>query len=279
MDVYFSTYQIKPLKSLNRLTDSTIKTGIYLKAENRNYEMADYFPHTVLGDQKIDSFLESFPDKSHPYHLSLVRQIRTPKTPLPNIKFLNHQLWHEGSEVNSPVIKYKIKHKDDQIPKDILNSNCRMRLDANGLFTENEIYKYLAQLEIEQILRIDYIEDPSWDTPWSEIPIPSARDFIDGFPFKTLIYKPNRNFLDVLPTSTVFSGYMGSSLGSLHVYRELVSRGDLTQYHGLLTPHLYENEPQLFKGNYTEGFLPDKKAVSLYLEEINDLSWSRLCSI
>jgi hypothetical protein len=72
---------------------------------------------------------------------------------------------------------------------------------------------------------------------------------------------------------------MGSSYGLLHAYRELVSRGDLGLYHGLLTPGLYQEEKAVFKGNYLEGFSPDSEVIREMEAELQAREWRPLCSI
>jgi hypothetical protein len=279
MEIYFSPYSLSPLVRSNHLTDLSPKKGVYLRTDNPELEVADYFPHIGLGDQTLEMFLESFPNFEHPYHQSILRQLGSKKTEIHPVPFLNHQFWQEGAKVEAPVVKYKIMHKDDLVPDEILKSTCRIRLDANGIFEGKEIFKFLSRMDIQQIARIDYIEDPSRLSSWSDIPIPTAKDFIENRHFQTLIYKPNRCFKDDLPSSTIFSGYMGSQLGVLHAYRELLARGDLTKYHGLLTPGIYAEERTLFCGDFQRGFIPDPKAIAHHLAEVHDQPWSHLCSL
>lgn len=279
MEVYFSPYQLTPIRKANHLGDLTPKAGVYLKTGNKESEIADYFPHVSLGDRPVEEFLSTFPNLANAYHRSILAQLKTKKMPLPEAKFNNHELWYQGAQVDSPVIKFKIMHKDDEIPEPILRSHCRIRLDANGIFEGQDIFKFLAKLTVQQISRIDYIEDPSRLTSWSNIPIPTAQDFIEGHEFQTLIYKPNRSYLAKLPQKTIFSGYMGSSLGTLHAYKELIHRGDLSEHHGLLTPGIYAEQTSLFKGDYLSGFFPDQKAIKIYLESLLDQPWRYLCSI
>jgi hypothetical protein len=278
MEIYYSPYTLEPVRKANNLSDLKPKQGVFLRTDKEG-EIADYFPHVALGDQPIEIFLKSFPEKDNIYHQSLLRQLQTKPAPLVSACFFNHQLWQEGEEVQSPVIKYKIFNKEDRLPDEILKSHCRIRLDANGIFENNEIFKFLSKLDIQQISRIDYIEDPSRTTSWLNIPIPTAKDFIESPHFQTLIYKPNRQFLPMLPVGTIFSGYMGSALGSLHAYRELQKRGDLNKYHGIFTPGIYADGPTLFQGNYLEGFIPDQKEIKIYQEKILDQTWSYLCSV
>jgi len=279
MEVYFSPYKLTPLIKANHLSDLKPKAGVFLKTEKTGTEIADYFPHLALGDQPIETFLENFPQETNSYHQSIIRQLKKMKEDFPETLFLNHQLWQKDTKMESPVIKYKIMNKDEELPNEILNSQCRIRLDANGIFEGKEIFNFLHKMNTQQIARIDYIEDPCKKTPWSDIPIPTAKDFLEQQHFQTLIYKPNRIHISNLPASTIFSGYMGSQLGTLHSYRELLKRGDLSVYHGLLTPGLYNEESSLFKGDFHHGFILDKLKVKKYLEEVNDQNWTHLCSL
>jgi hypothetical protein len=279
MDIFFSHYQLTPKHPFNHSSGTELRKGVFLKTNLIDHELADYFPHENLGDQSVEDFLESFPNKNNQYHMSILRQLQLKKSPLPNVPFFNHQLWLRGTKVDSPVVKYKIMSIDDEIPTDILKSQCRIRLDANGIFKEKELFKFFSRLSIQQIARIDYIEDPTSTSSWSDIPVPTASDFIESPTFETLIYKPNRMHKVSLEENTIFSGYMGHPLGQVHAYRELIKRGNLNLFHGLLTPALYENGPNLFHGNYLEGFLPDPQKIEESTAFLLDQQWSRLCSI
>jgi hypothetical protein len=279
MEIFFSRYILRPKRKANHSSNLDPRIGVILRSSKSDYEMADYFPHENFGDQAVERFLENFPSPDNLHHQSILKQLYTKRTPLPLVPFLNHQLWIEGSKVESPVIKIKLMNIDDPLSTKVLESNCRMRLDANGIFKDNELLKFLSRLNIQQISRIEYIEDPMKTLNWENIPIPTARDFINGSPFQEMIYKPNRCHYPNLYRDSIFSGYMGGPLGTIQTYKELIQRGNLKLYHGLLTPDLYENEDQLFQGNYIEGFTPMAKACAQYMERIQDQAWNHLCSI
>lgn len=279
MDIFFSHYQLTPRRRANSLSDLSTKSGIFLKTSHEQNEIADYFPHEILGDQSIQEFLESFPDQKNQYHQSILLQLQKKKSPLPQTSFLNHQLWQEGVKLEAPVVKYKIMEIDEEIPSAILNSNCKIRLDANGIFKNKELSKFLSRLDPDQLNRIEYIEDPNSDGLWTEIPIPCAKDFIKSNSYQILIYKPNREHHLRIPKKTIFSGYMGHPLGTLHAYKELIERGDLHLYHGLLTPNLYQEDIDLFEGNYSLGFKPNTKKINEETSRILDQRWELLCSI
>jgi hypothetical protein len=151
-----------------------------------------------------------------------------------------------------------------------------IRLDANGLFSQESWREFFTRIPQDFIHLIDYIEDPIDDGEWKNILLPCAQDFIQGSPSHVNIFKPYREFFPQMEKRIVFSGNMGHGLSNYQSYLELVHLGDLNDFHGILTNSLYQDSPDLFSGNYSEGFLPNKSELEAYLKDIASLNWTLL---
>ncbi len=282
MKVFYSTYNLKPKKKANRLSDLASKPGVYLRAElNNKVYFADYFPHLPLGDRSVDEFLAGFKFQHIEYdkkvfHLLLqdhAYQKVTPKA------FKNHQLWNSTDKIDSPFVKYKLLDLDDRSFMLLLDQGIKVRLDANGLFNKETYLKFMSEIPKEHLPLIEYIEDPLSSLDWSNLLTPNARDFISGDPFDFYIYKPNCEFYPETKARIIFSSYLGNTLGLWHSYCELVTQGDLSLRHGIYTSGFYEEEASLFQGNYYDGFSPSQNEVKTLYKKLDQLNWKSLCSM
>lgn len=278
MNVYFRRYRLRPLKQLNRFSSLEEKEGVHLMAKTPGgNSFADYFPHPEFGDARPEEFLDKFRFQSKDYdkkvlHFLLHDHKLRAQAPRP---FKNHQLWDGNQEVISPVIKYKLKSTSDKSFAPLLKQGIRVRLDANGIFTQASLQDWSKDLQA----RIEYLEDPTQDLNWEQINLPLARDFISGSPFQYYIYKPNCKFYPDTKSNVIFSSYMGSELGRWHTYCELLDKGDLRLVHGIHTPDLYEGQAKLFKGDFNQGFTPDMSVVKEMYKDLSSGPWSLLCSL
>ena len=239
--------------------------------DHEGIKFSEYFPHPGLGDQNLSAFRESFPDPLNSYHRKILSQLLGPVLTIPEISFKNHQLWQRGEPVHSLVIKYKLKNEEDLSFLYPLKSKTRVRLDANGLFQNHTFKQFVSSIPQKLFHLIDYIEDPSDALDWSEISLPRARDFVAGSPFEFIVYKPNRSEFSADRKNIIFSGNMGHSLGTLLAYEELITTGNLQEVHGLLTPHIFEEEVNLFKGTFNDGFTPDLAEAKSFLKSLNTM--------
>jgi len=279
MEIYLSPFELIPKVRLNRTAKLEPLFGIYLMTNEGGFRFAEYFPHVGMGDQSTLEFLKTFPDLSNQYHTKMMSYLSGPELKISDLKFFNHQLWRQGEKIISPIIKYKLLHAQDYTFLEATQNKVRVRLDANGLFDHQSYLNFRNQLAPSDIELIDYIEDPLAHEDWPGVDIPKAQDFIQGNPFEFLIYKPNRSSLPLCSRPIIYSGYMGSALGALQAYQELIISGDLKQYHGILTPGLYHNEVNVFNGSFFDGFVPNAFESNNFLKQLAGREWSYLCTI
>jgi hypothetical protein len=263
------------------------RQGIFLKAVIENQAcFADYFPHAIFGDISIENFLSTFKEQKftcqkkcwHFLQQELIFKNIRPQA------FLNH-----GVISDSPLAKYgtyKIKLTDDILANvNLLNSlppNLKLRLDANGLFTESSYQHFHQSLHPNVISQIEYLEDPSINPDWSWINIPAAEDFILGKPAEYKIFKPNREFWDPADKrKKIFSSYQGSELGSWHTYQELLKFGNLDFTHGINNHQLYEEDLGIFSpcSAASQQYEVNLNKVKEMYSDLSQLSWSELCLI
>jgi hypothetical protein len=278
MKIFVHRFQLTPKIELNRLSSTSIREGVFLKSETeKGVGYCEYFPHPELGDESIDEFLKNFIFQKTLAQKKALYFLDPKWMDLSFIRrFFNHQFHHPGGALRSKYLKYKIRHQDDFGFVDLLKEKKIVRLDANGLFVQKAWTDFFSKIPNEYKQQIDYIEDPIGDGDWNNFSIPCAQDFIQGSPYEVKIYKPYREFFPVNEKRIIFSGNMGHGLSNYQSYLELVQFGDLKETHGLLTDSIYEETPQLFTGNYDEGFLPNLSEINNYLKEISSLSWTQL---
>lgn len=280
MKIYFHKFSLIPLKPLNRLRSLKSREGVFLKSiSSHGVGYSEYFPHPEWGDLSVNDFLETFYLQNNILHKKALhfldpRFLRQESTP-----FLNHSFYQGPTKRNHQIIKYKIKETSDLAFLSLFETCKKIRLDANGLFDQVTWKTFFEQIPHELRERIEYIEDPIFEKDWSEVKFSCARDFIAGSPFQYTIYKPYRDFFPAHGISVIFSGNMGHGLGNYQAYLELVEMGDLTLYHGLYTPHQYENLPDLFKLIPSGALQPDISEVEAYLNTFKQMSWESLCTI
>lgn len=257
------------------------KEGVYLSAViDGKRVFADYFPHIPLGDEPVEQFLAGFKEQKTEYqqkilmHLKLDREFRD----YPAKKFRNHQLWSGSEEIVSPVIKYKMLRPDDDIFHDALKAGVRVRLDANAMFTPENVHQLLEPLNPEWQKLIDYVEDPFSTNDWSSFPLRRARDFIAGNPYDIYIYKPNCEMRPKF-SELIYSAYLGSALGSWHTYCEMITEGNLLIVQGIIGLGFYEEVSDFFTGDFASGFLPDLSIVKEMYKDLEKREWKDLCSM
>jgi hypothetical protein len=282
MKVLYSEYSLTPLRKANRLSSLDSKRGVFLKGTLGDKVLfADYFPHEALGDSSIGEFLSRFKYQDHEYDKKVFHFLLKDHDyqKLKPVKFFNHELWIGTGASHSSVAKYKLQGHDDFSFLPLLENKVRLRLDANGLFSRKEFSDFVKQIpELSRHL-IEYIEDPLKDTDWSDLALPSARDFIAGSPYEVFIYKPNCEMRQKNDKKTIYSSYMGSDLGRWHSFCDLVETGDLKEYHGIVTKGLYQEQIDFFKGSFNEGFVPELELVKKVYKEVSHSEWKVLCSM
>lgn len=282
MKIFISPYELTPKKRANRLSSLEKRPGVYLKGILKDKHLfADYFPHQALGDRPVEEFLEKFKFQQHEYDkkvFQLLLQDHEFQKPVNKI-FSNHQLWSKDEEVLSTTLKYKLMDPDDRGFMPLLEKGKRLRIDGNGIFKRDSFNRFLKDIHEKHRTQIDYFEDPLSEKDWSNLGLSPARDFIDGAPFDYYIYKPNCEARPDTSAKVIYSAYMGGSLGNWHAISELLRDGDLKLTHGLITRGFYEEEVEIVKGSYTQGFTPDEGLVKKLYQDMAAKDWKLLCSM
>lgn len=283
MKVYYKIYSLHPKRDFNRLAPQANRHGVHLKVDlRRDKSFADFFSHPALGDIHLEEFLEKFKYQEDEISQKTFRfllndaKLRfdslTKLTP-----FKNHTLWHPHVSQDANVYKYKLQGTDDFFFVNLLENKKIVRLDANGLFKEDQYSPFLRNIDPKLYPQIEYIEDP-FTGDWNiNSPIKIASDFINNPHHSIKIYKPNREFQPKSLKPQIFSSYMGGQLGQWHSYCELVQAGDLSLYHGINIENFYEID--LFHALSSELFIPDKMRVKRLYDELMVADWKLLCSI
>ncbi len=282
MEIQYSLYTLRPKVRANRLSSLEPKTGVYLRSLVKNeFGYADYFPHAELGDSPTDKFLAGLKDQINEYDKKIVEFIKKDPGFRKQIcrPFLNHQLWTGIETLKSPVIKYKMLKKDSELYLDLLNKGIRIRFDGNALLSRDELKNFIDRIPTYQRHLVEYMEDPIKSLDWSDLPVPTAQDFIKGDPCSFYIHKPNARFYPDVKVPVIFSGYMGSELGLWHAYSELLEKGDLNQVHGLIVEDFYEDQQNIFLGDYHSTFIPDEVEINNIYRDLGNREWKTLCSI
>lgn len=281
MKVHYSLYSLTPLKVHNRLSTMKPQEGVLLRGVLGNKTtFCDYFPHTTLGDRNVEEFLETFKFQEKNYEKKcfdfLLRDHELYWTKPKAIK--NHKLWSVGEDL-APTIKYKVKGHDDYGFLTALKNKIPTRLDANGLFSRTEFLKFMKGIPEDLIPSIEYIEDPLYESDWKDLPLKTAKDFIEATPYDYVVYKPNAEFKPVTDLPIIFSTYLGHNLGRWHAYCELLREGNLDLVHGIQTSGFYQEEVNLFDGNYHQVFSANLQIVQKMYKDISHLNWKNLCSM
>lgn len=258
MKLYFHKYYLTPIERLNAKDDGARKVGLYLKIEaNKKTYLADYFPHIALGDTPLNEL------KLSDAYLQNCIELATQVDQKINYRsFKNHLL---NKFAKGKVTKLKLKNPSDfdLVSKGIEQASL-IRLDANGSFQIEELNNLLKEIDYK---KIEYIEDPSTESNWDDLIIPSASDFIQNPHAEFIIIKPNRKMLF---DKGIISSYMGSDWGRVLCANFLHLYGNFELVHGINTPGIYnEQNNDLFN----EENLLDQQNVELLRESILDADW------
>lgn len=279
MKIYYQKFYLYPKKSLNRLSGLRPREGVFFLSESDSgARLAEYFPHPEFGDDSVDTFLTNFSIQNTGIISKIKQQLTLDINNLEPIKFLNHQLWRANEQIYSKIIKYKIYDNTDVKFLSIIDQVNSVRLDANGIFNRDGLLHYSSLIPKEFHSKIEYIEDPTSDLKWSNLPFKSATDFLMGNHSDFVIYKPSRSPFPKTQSTTIFSGNMGHAIGQYHDCRELFERGDLNLYHGIITTSLYENVPELFvKQSNSDFYTFSNSTFNSFLADLLRGNWTFLC--
>lgn len=280
MKISFHKFYLTPLRAPNAKSSLAPREGVFLMGERKgNFSFWEYFPHPELGDDSVQEFLKDFPcaksTAQKKAHLRLSRPLINKSFP----KFLNHELFIKGSIPQAPILKYKLADKADFGFLPLVQAGHIVRLDANGIFNSENWPEFENQIPTQLTSKIEYIEDPLGKCDWQVVNLPKARDFVSGHPYQVKVYKPYRELFPAGASQVIFSAPMGHVLGTYLTYLELIEHGDLLLSHGLLTPGLYHEVPELFQGNYQTGFEPRQSVLENFMQELPNKKWSELCMI
>lgn len=282
MDIFYSRYSLTPLKRPNRLSSLDEKEGVFIMASSDGVQVyADYFPHLPLGDAPVDHFLENFKDQKQEYEKKVFALLLKDKEyqKKESRTFRNHQLWTGSEVLNSGIVKYKLLSPNDIAFLEPLRRGIRIRLDANGMFTPESFKKFISLIPKEHLGLIEYIEDPIRNNQWSDLEIPTARDFLESDKYDFYVYKPNCEFKPKTDAKIIYSAYLGSELGAWHTFCEMIEDADFNLTHGIVGQGFYKEERGLFKGDFESGVYPDRNVVKNIYQELILRKWKKLCSI
>lgn len=301
MGLSYSPYQLTATKSLNSQMNKTVRSGVLLKfSQGKEVGYADYHPWTKLGDIDIPTFLTII--KYHPEHpltqvmKSFLRDDISWQNHIPQKSFFNHDLCLDFAELTQQkkisVIKMKIGHQIDKEQMAIKKvtkkfPQIRLRLDANHALSLKQTLAFWNMFSPEEKTCIEYLEDPFpyHASSWRELKkynIPLGLDHFaentqdispDSYDF--LIFKPNIKSYDSFKKNNkdmIFSSSMGHDLGRFHSYCRLLEKGDLNLYHGIHTPHIYEEQQDIFlmKENRVT---PQIGTIKKFYEELAQRKW------
>lgn len=278
MKINYSLYSLTPKRKANSLGSLTKKTGVNLRGElNGKIFYADFFSHPELGDETLDEFMESFRFQKTEFQKK-VFDLLLKDHAFQNIRpqmFKNHALQTETT-LHAPI-KYKIMHEEDYGFLPLLERRRTFRLDANGIFTRSGFESYIKNLDPRLLKSIQYVEDPTKELDWENLPIKTARDFVNGSPADFIIHKPNARFKSDEALPHIFSSYMGGALGVFHAYCELINEGDLSLYHGINTFGVYEEDRELFTG--VDLLTPHVENIRRIYRDLGNQTWKSLGTI
>ena len=269
--IEYSLYELEALSPLNSFSPAGLKKGMYLRVKKgEGYGYSDYFPHVELGDVSVEELLQGKRDEHFEKALWWAEnelEVSQRITPSP---FKNHNLYR-GDEVSNDVLKLKVTSIQDFEKIVRIVKECKaLRLDANGTINVKQWNNFLIKLNDDERSKIEYIEDPG-EGDWSELLVPSAKDFMDSPKFDFVVYKPNARFLSS-NSKAIFSSYMGSDLGRYHAWLDLMDKGDLNLVHGLHTPNIYRDQKELFVKKSGAFEINIKVIDEIYLE-LRQRSW------
>jgi hypothetical protein len=279
LNIYFHKFNLLPQREINSKSTLKSREGVFLKSVISDVSnFWEYFPHPELGDQSVDSFLTDFSsaksDAQKKAHLRLTKPLQMKTDSL----FLNHELYHKDSDPKSPVIKYKLFGRNDFGFIPLLQKGHTVRLDANGIFNKESWIQFKSYIPEEAFNNIEYIEDPFFDKDWSHVGLETASDFVDGSPCSIKIYKPYRELFPIKAKKIIFSSPMGHLLGTYLTFLEMINFGNLDIHHGLMTPGIYKEVPNIFTGNFKHGFRLNQEVVDSFFENLSHKEWLFLCT-
>jgi hypothetical protein len=280
MKIFFNRFCLKPISALNAVESDHLREGVFLLGKNQNTTTFwEYFPHPGLGDETVDEFLAEFKLANSIFKQKALFRLMNPLELKKNLTFLNHELYRSDSELKSKIIKFKLLNKNDFRFLKLIENGHHIRLDANGIFDRQSWTDFEHNIPKDSFPFIDYIEDPLLDLDWSNIPFKVAQDFISGEPFHVKIYKPYRELFPKVTSPIIFSSSMGHLLSTFQTYLELIHFGDLTLYHGIVTPKLYANIPALFIQTGADQFILNDEIIDSFMKDLLNLKWTHLCTI
>ena len=185
--------------------------------------------------------------------------------------------------LDSTYLKIKYLGKLDKLVEYINNipADLILRIDFNNALSFDEVISFWDQVEFKD--RIEYLEDPvllsnKTDARLRAIGVPMAcdRNIFNDQNYMFQVLKPNRDFIpDKSRHKIIFSSYMGHEIGIYHSFLHLLTYGDLTLYHGIDTPGIYEEYNGLFN-NHKDSLIIDEKKIENLYEDLKNKKWKAL---
>lgn len=271
MDLAYYLYTLTPVKRLNALTDTSSRGGVLFCIDKKYY--LDYFPWQEFGDLTCLDLLMKVKDTGFPPFMKQLLELEIDKEHIKHDSFLNHGFNDKEAE----VVKLKVLDLQSVIKQIDDVRATSIRLDFNGAYSTDEVVDFWNLLPERNKKRIEYIEDITKDDSWErlkQIGIPLASDRIQ-FKSDRKILKPNIDLINENTKEHIYSSYMGHNLGIYHCYLSLMKYGDLSKFHGIDTPDIYQEQSSLFNRNKNECNIDKVKVHNMY-ELLGGLDWTSI---
>lgn len=304
MDIFFSSYQLKPRSNLNAKSSAVLRSGALIKvAESDFFGVADLFTWPEFGDDEWQVEIKS---NSNLFKRSLelaqhdLEARKEKRSLLKNVAVKNNLLIldFEKEKIENTIVKIKANYDIEKLAQVINTQEAKYRIDFNSILSVDEMDEFLNLLSPKGLKRIEYIEDPTvwnnldWDR-WNKI-VPLAIDWSTLDPFaepstwSTLVVKPSRQNAEgllkqaqKLNKKLTVTSSMGHPVGIMHDLSWVQNQLNAEGVHGLMTLNVYEDTPFhkyfLTKESLLQSTSENLKQSGLGMTEaLNQLSWKNI---
>lgn len=274
MDIKYCVQKLEFKFAANRYNKKIAET-LLLKIDQKYF--LNYHPWGEFGDISVTDFLENIRKTSSlPFFMRDNLKQEVERNQIEHKPFLNHKFG--SSNYKLPIKKIKFLGSIDALLAEIKTSNEKLRIDFNLGLSCEEFLAFWSSLDKELKEKIDFFEDPceirNQVKNLKGIPIASDRFSYPCEIEKIKIFKPS---IETKPEGNNFivSSYMGHDLGIYHTYLKLMRSGDLSKFHGVVTPPVYLGSKKLFKFDGLK-FTIDLKKISEVYKELNSIEWKTI---
>lgn len=269
----YCSYKLTPIKQLNRFSSELVqREGVLINCNGLYY---DYHPWKEFGDDSVEEFLTKLQKNGLSDQIKAVLDLDRKRASISHNDFLNHSFNEVGK-----CSKLKFTNRSDLITfLSKLKQGSYLRVDFNNSLSSHETYSLWLSLSVQEQALIEFFEDPCPESEgWSAlreagIKIACDRNLGISQNFDFRILKPNVDMIIHEDKKVIYSSYMGHDLGRYHSYLALMENGDLSLYHGIDTPGIYQEQRTLFHHLGENRLKIDKDTVRKLYEELEELEW------